>query len=163
MGRYINIDDNGNIRGFDIARTGYSLVYVENWQSDYYVKPIVNKIDNVWQIVETATQEEIDAYNNSKQEALFDSFMQKKLDDGKSYYDKKNKEITMQLFGRSADEVDPIVTELEKSVDPILTKIQTGNWYTAKKLELPLPTIQEVIDIYNVIINDVEKYVKENY
>lgn len=96
-------------------------------------------------------------------EMQFEQFMHKKLSDGQSYYNEKSKEITMQLFGRPQNIVNPIVIEIDNSVTPILDKVRTGDWYSALLLQLPQPTIQEVVDILNEVKSDIQNYVQENY
>lgn len=127
------------------------------------VKPELQKISGQWQVVETATPEQIQKFNQAKQQEQFENFMQKKLAEGQEYYASKSKAITMQLFGRPQSEVNPIIIEIDDSITPILDKIKTGDWYSAMLLQLPQPTIQEVVDILNEVKTDIQNYVQENY
>ncbi len=162
--RFVNIDKIGNIRGFDIQRKGYTLVEIVNFDDIItFAKPKVQKVNGKWQIVETATPEEIAQFEQSKQQEQFDAFMQKKLSDGQNYYAEKSKQITMQLFGRPQSEVNPIIIEIDASITPILDKINTGDWYSAMIMQTPTPTIAEVQNILNQVKSDIQSYVQENY
>ena len=143
-----------------IDNTGTGWIYAD---VSGIVKPELQKVNGKWQIVETGTPAEIQAYNQAKQQEQFDQFMQKKLAEGQEYYASKSKAITMQLFGRPQNIVNPIILEIDNSVTPILDKIKTGDWYSAMLLQLPQPTIQEVVDILNEVKTDIQNYVQENY
>ncbi|HIP35603.1 MAG TPA: hypothetical protein EYG85_01980 [Crocinitomix sp.] len=82
---------------------------------------------------------------------------------GHEYYNTKKVEITMQLFRRPQTEVNPIVAEIDVLVMPILDKVNSGDFYSAITLPLAEPTIQEVVDIKNEVLEFATNYVTENY
>lgn len=115
------------------------------------------------EVIEMATPEELAKFQQAKQQEQFDDFMEKKLQDGQTYYTEKSKQITMQLFGRPQSEVNQIIIEIDASITPILDKVNTGDWYSAMIMPTPTPTIAEVQNILNQVKSDIQSYVKENY
>ena len=164
MKRLVNIDNAGNIKGFDLQREGYTLVEVENWHPEDFVRPKVKEENNEWVLYETATPEEIAAFNQAKQQEYIDRLNEKFQTDGLEYQRKIKNQVTAQLVGRT--DAVPIMREINKTVYVLLDKIAKGDWALAMldyQDNNNNPTIQEVIDLFNEVGQKAIEYYQNEY
>ncbi len=164
MKRLVNIDDTGNIKGFDIQREGYTLVEVENWHPEDFVRPKVKEENNKWVLYESATPEEIETFNQAKQQAYINQLNEKFKRDGEAYQIEMKNRVTAQLVGRT--DAVPIMREINNTVYVLLDKIAKGDWALAMLDYLDNennPTIPEVVDLFNEVGQKAIEYYQTEY
>ena len=143
----------------DDAGTGW--IYAD---LDGMVKPELQKTAGQWQIVETATPEEVEEFNKDKQRAYIDQLNEKFKQDGIAYQREIKNKVTAQLVGR-ADAV-PIMREINNTVYVLLDKIAKGDWALAMldyQDNNNNPTIPEVVDLFNEVGQKAIEYYQNEY
>ncbi len=127
------------------------------------IKPVWSENDNNW--VESATQDEIEQHQKQKQQEQFQQFKQKLQNDGQSYYNEIDLQITMQFYGRPQIEINPLVAEVDTKIMPVMDLVKSGQWYSAmmKITTTELPNNQEVLNGFNEVKSFIINYVQENY
>ncbi len=144
-----------------IDDTGTGWIYTD---LDGMVKPELQKIDGKWQVVETATQQEAQAYQLSKQQEYIDQLNEKFKQDGIAYQREIKNKVTAQLVGRT--DAVPIMREINSTVYVLLDKIAKGDWALAMldyQDNNNNPTIPEVVDLFNEVGQEAIEYYQNEY
>lgn len=133
-----------------------------NWSD--FVKPKLVQNSGKWQVVESATQEDIIEMTKQKQLDQIDMLNEQWEADGKVYQRKIKNKVTAALIGKG-NAVD-IMKEINKTVYPMLNKIAKGDWALAMLDYLDgenQPSIQEVIDLFNEVGQKAVDYYTNEY
>lgn len=104
------------------------------------------------QYIETATPEEISEFQKTQIQTQIIEYKNKWLADGKAFYDDMQNRIVFMLIGKT--NAVALMTEIKKTINPILEQIQRGNHALAMLDYIDgenNPTIKEVIDLFNEI------------
>jgi len=136
--------------------------YTDNLNYLGLIRKQWSESENNW--VEGATQEEIDAFSKQKQLEQITALNQKWKDDGMSYYNDVKNQITFSLIGKP--NAMAIMSEINKTVYPLLNKIKEGDWPLAVIDFMDgknNPTIQEVIDLFNQVGQKAIEYYQNKY
>ena len=165
MKRKLNIDNNGNICGFDLQRKDYQLVEVDNWEFGKFCKPKVIQENNKWQVIETATPEELQAFQKEKQKQEISEFNERKSADGQVYKKAFDLKVSILMRGKTETEQNNLDKQIRAKIISIVALINDGDWFTAKNYinNRSLPTIPEVIELFKEVRQDANDYVDDNY
>jgi len=164
--RKVNIDNVGNICGFDIQRKGYRLVDVENFDEiENFAKPKVQKVSGKWQVVETATPEQIQSYNQAKANEQISNFVQNKKADGQQYANKIDEKIAFMMNGKTLQQAENLDKEIRAKIISIVQLIRSGDWLTARNYidNRKLPKIAEVRSLFLEVRQMARDYVANKY
>jgi hypothetical protein len=127
-----------------------------------YIKPTIS--NNVF--IEGATQEEIEVYNQQVQLQTLQQFQSKKEQDGKEYDQNTRLQITASFYGRKAVDINEVVNQCTDFINPMLSLIKDGEWYSVMNKMQSLPeglSNIEALEWWDKIKTDVTAYVTQNY
>lgn len=141
-----------NTNGIIIKQVPCDYKYQSEFETFDDLSGFINPdiVDNVG--IESATQEEIEAYNQQLQLQAIENYKNKWKADGQEYYDMMANRIIMILVGKI--NAVPMMLEIKKTVNPMLEQIQRGNQSLAMLDYMDgenSPTIPEVVDLFNEI------------
>jgi hypothetical protein len=143
----------------DNTGTGWLSIDLSN-----YIKPKLEFQKGQWVVIETATPAEIDAWQIEKQRRKIEQMNTKFKSEGEAYYNELKTKITASLIGKA--NAVTIMSEIAKTIYPMLNKIKDGDWALAMLDYLDnknMPTIQEVIDLFNEVGQYAVNYYQTQY
>jgi hypothetical protein len=129
------------------------------------IKPKLNKINGKWQVIETATPNEISAFQKQKQIEKNTQFAQLKVDAGKQYYQQIDVEVVGIMKGKTPTEIDTVDKQYRSKILPYLELVKGGNWWTARRQinNRTLPTNNEIKTLFLKVRQDIRDFVENNY
>ncbi len=129
------------------------------------VKPELQKVNGKWQIVETGTTAEIQAYNQMKQQEQVNRFVRMKKADGLRYANEVDEKIANIMYGKSLSEADALDKEIRAKIISIVQLIRSGDWLTARNYidNRKLPKIAEVRELFLEVRQTARDYVENKY
>jgi len=138
--------------GFDICQVSDDYQFQNEFETfdnhDNLVKPDIQ--NNVF--IETATPEEIAEFQKNQFQNQIIEYKSKWLTDGQNYYADMQNRIIFMLIGKT--NAVALMTEIKKTINPMLEQIQRGNHSLAMLDYLDgenNPTISEVVELFNEI------------
>ncbi len=161
----INIDPkNGKICGFFKPREGCIQI---DFEGDFsrFVKPKGAIKNKKWEIIETATPEEVEAYRRQKEYEQDLEFALRKKADGAQYYDEIDARLVALMKGKSDDERNDLDVEYRRKILPYIELVQSGQWWTARRMmnNTTLPKLDEIRSLFLEVRQRINDYVTENY
>ena len=149
---WMNVDDNYIPEGWtDIPPDSILL------------KPVWSENTSKW--VEGATPEEIAAFQQQQQLEQIKQFRQKTKQDGVSFYNEVDVEVTVAFFGQPSSIVNPAVEEIDTYLMPVMNLVKEGQWYSAmiKSQQVPQLNTDIAEQLRQEITQKIAEYVRENY
>lgn len=137
--------------------------YTTNFDYHGIIKRGWDERANVW--VETATPEEIAAFENQKEFETDLEFARKKKSDGQQFYEEIDARQVAMMRGKTPDEIDDLDVEYKRKILPYIEVVAGGQWWTAKRLmnNTTLPKIDIVKDLFIEVRQRIRDYVTNNY
>ena len=129
------------------------------------VKPELQKISGQWQVVETATPQEIQAYNQAKVNEQISNFVQSKKAYGQQYANEVDEKIAFMMNGKTLQQAENLDKEIRAKIISIVQLIRSGDWLTARNYidNRKLPKISEVRDLFLEVRQKARDYVANKY
>ncbi len=129
------------------------------------VKPELKKVNGKWQIVESATPEEIAQFQQAQQQEQITNFVQVKKSDGLQYANEVDDKIAFLMNGKTLSQAENLDKEIRAKIISIVQLIRSGDWLTARNYinNRSLPKIPEVRDLFIEVRQTARDYVANKY
>jgi len=148
-----------------LASKGYYRVVILPFDENTQKLENLHIVGNVatYDVIDLS-QQEIEQKEQQKQLEQINALNEKWKQDGQTYYDEIKNQITLSLVGKT--NAINIMSEINKTVYPLLNKIKEGDWPLAVIDYMDNennPTIQEVIDLFNQVGQKAVEYYQTEY